>query len=275
MLARKLVHLTGGLTLLCLCAAANGAVFVSEVSTSDRTNELGQLLTPYVEISGLGSLRAVDVIVTRARSGPSFGQVLEVIHVPDGPAVRLIALLQSGQSWDTQAYPNPSPLPGHLTQHLLASGYPFNDARSILVFDRPTKLVPLGGTIDAQLSSLNGASLLASLTFGPAGVTLAHPWDSSGTMVALANPQNAISVPLDDSNQPTSIDGATHLVGQTTPLSLRLSGWDYALNPGIANRPFGESLQPHLPEPCTAVVVLLGMPALIQRRRSSETNTCD
>ncbi|MBI1337688.1 MAG: hypothetical protein GC164_12100 [Phycisphaera sp.] len=239
---------------------ARGA-FISEISFASRTSPSGQTIPRYVEISAAKNAGPLDLVITDARSSPnSFGRVLEVVHLPSGPDVRLVALHTSSQpGWPSGLYPLdvPSPTPGLFTDHTQDSALTYSvTSLSFILFDRTTTVQPYS-SIQVQTAAWQSANVLDALTVGPTGSTWTSTLDPTSSLLSLGTSDDLLTTPATSKTWPTATSSMTYLTGHTNPNSYTLANINYTLNPGLANLPFSGS-QNHLPEPGTPVLLAVG-----------------
>ncbi len=221
--------------------AAEGSAHFSELYLA------GVLDSPVpnaVEVAALDQISesAADLVVLDA-SADRTGRVLQVITVPTSQPLLLI----SDQAWPQLTWLSPPPSAVTTLEQLglsAGAGWNFNFSRTLLLFDRHTRLVAGGGTLSAQQALLDGAQVLDVLTFqrGPGAVSFA------GEPILNSADGYAISRPYDQYSQPWTTmigqaDAAGHL-GQLQPDYLLTPGWTNQIWPG------------HSPEPASGVLLL-------------------
>ena len=236
-----MVWLVAGLVMVGPCRAG----WISEVSLRPRpiasTSGTSAMLPAYIELSGLVSGDVVELVLIEARSGPRFGRVMQVIPVPAGQAVRVVA----GGAWPANVLERVSTRPPALSRPDGDGRLDLDGARGILMFSRPTGLSP-GVRIQFQPLPPD-TELLDVVTFGPGGDARAYGVEpvldsSPGGVIARHNVDHArpwaslyLVADADRYNVMTEVEPA------------------FAVNPGYANRPWRPN-----PEP-TSLAVLVAM----------------
>lgn len=220
--------------------------YISELFLADLN---GSPAPDAVELSGLHTLTAAtaDLVVLDASSflGPI---VLQVVTVPTDQAVLLI----SDEPWPDALWTVSQVSNGTTLTQLGAadSDWDFPSSRTLVLFDRATKLTPGSGPLAHQANRLDGAQILDTITFqrGPIAASLAgEPVYSTDAGYVLSRPLTAVDLLVGTVNEKGVLQGIDGV---------------YEVTPGLINQ-----AATNLPEPTGLAAVVLGVALFCAGRR--------
>jgi len=260
-LAKLVVFVWWSVLSVHLCFGA----WISEIQPDPRqvfdSSRLGMVTIPgLIEITGLGSLANAQVVVISADpQAMRYGMVLQAITVPIGADVRVI--LEHPVTDDPLPFDIGSTGSGGVTIVSSSSDLGLHGPRTILLFDRPTGLIPGSGRIQDLVQNTDKPTLLDAVTFVAEG-GLARSYTGEPVLELLAS--EAITRPM---RTPTLPWDDLYFVGVPGPDGLiNDHGSAFPLNPTFTNLVW-QGLTQDIPVPTTLGSFLLLLAAYLCDRR--------